>query len=270
MKRFLYKHYGLFDQAIVYLKTKYRTGQSMKTAFLADVHANLEALVAVRAALAQETPDRVVFLGDILGYGANPNECIEELQKLTSFAVLGNHDQAAANGHPPDEFNPAARAALEWTCAQLTRQSRRYLSLLPLQLELGGLLAVHASPDSPDTWKYIFSTSDAARGFAAFDQQLCFFGHTHKPEVFMERAGATVMPLCSAAVAIQTRCRYLINCGSVGQPRDGDPRACYGLFDSHTGSYRLVRVPYDFLSAQKKILQAGLPAFLAERLAAGR
>ena len=242
----------------------------MKSAFVADVHGNLEAFRAVCSSICQEHVDIVVFLGDIVGYGANPNECIEELQQLTGHAVLGNHDNVAVGRQSPDGFNPIARAALEWTSSQLTKENKNFLRTLPLELEFSDMLAVHASPFIPDSWRYVVNVFDAEDAFAAFQRQVCFFGHSHKPGIFIELADTSVVSSASSQVALQPQCRYLINCGSVGQPRDGDPRACYGIFDSAAGMYRLERVAYDFLPTQKKILQAGLPPFLAERIAAGR
>ena len=242
----------------------------MKAAFVADVHGNLEAFRAVCASICLEHVDMVVFLGDIVGYGANPNECIEELQQLTGHAVMGNHDHVAIGRQSSDGFNPVAREALEWTYSQLTTENKNFLRTLPLELEFTDMLAVHASPFNPDSWRYVVNSLDAEDAFAAFNVQLCFLGHTHKPGVFIELADTSVVPSATSQVALQPQCRYLINCGSVGQPRDGDTRACYGIFDSAASMYRLERVAYDFLTAQKKILRAGLPPFLAERIATGR
>lgn len=242
----------------------------MKTVFIADVHGNLEALRAVADSIAGERADRVVFLGDIVGYGANPNECIEELRALTCHAVAGNHDLVAATGQSCDDFNPVARQALEWTRAQLTRENRAFLAGFPLHLEIDAALSVHASPRDPGRWPYILNVYDAEEAFAAFRGQVCFFGHSHRPVVFIERADKVVTPSDCLKVALLPGCRYLINCGSVGQPRDGDPRACYGVFDSAAGLFRLERVAYDVAAAREKILQAGLPPFLAERIVVGR
>lgn len=242
----------------------------MKTVFIADVHGNLEALRAVGACIAGERADSVVFLGDIVGYGANPNECIAELRSLTGYAVAGNHDLVAAGEQPCDDFNPVARQALAWTRLQLTTENREFLAGLPLQLQAGAALAVHASPRDPGRWRYILNVCDAEEAFASFGGQLCFFGHSHRPGVFIEGADTAVVLSDSQRVALQPGCRYLINCGSVGQPRDGDPRACYGVFDSSAGTFRLERLAYDVATARDKILQAGLPPFLAERITAGR
>lgn len=242
----------------------------MKTAFIADVHGNLEALHAVCSAILQEQVDLVVSLGDTVGYGANPNECIQELRHLECHGLVGNHDLVAVNKLSSGRFNPAAQAALAWTSSRLTAESRSFLCGLPLQLEISGSTAVHASPLKPAAWAYIGSSSEAAEAFGAFKGRICFCGHTHRPGVFIEHADRSVVSAEACRVELDPRCRYLINCGSVGQPRDGDSRACYGIFDSTANTYRLERRAYAVQLAQEKILQAGLPPFLAERLSAGR
>ena len=242
----------------------------MKIAFISDVHGNLEAFTAVCASIKDEHVDRVVFLGDIVGYGANPNECIELLQNLTEHSVAGNHDWAAAGRQSPDTFNPAARDAIEWTSAQLTTENKALLMSLPLILEINQLLCVHATPHMPQKWRYVFNASDAELIFETFMQRICFVAHTHCPAIFVEHEDTTVVREISSQVTLHPRCRYIINCGSVGQPRDGDRRASYGVVDVSCSQYYLVRVDYDLASAQKKILRAGLSDFLAHRISVGR
>jgi predicted phosphodiesterase len=242
----------------------------MKTAFISDVHGNLEAFTAVSKSIKKEHVNRVVFLGDIVGYGANPNECIELLQTLTNYAVAGNHDLTAAGSRPMDTFNSMAVDALEWTCAHLSQENKLFLKAQPLLLDVNQLLCVHAAPYMPDTWRYVFNALDAEAVFDTFSQQLCFIAHTHCPAIFKKNVGSSVVRELAAVINLSPRSRYIINSGSIGQPRDGDSRASYGIYDDSVNRYYLVRVEYDILSAQKKVRQAGLPDLLAHRLSVGR
>ncbi|MBN2105842.1 MAG: metallophosphoesterase family protein [Deltaproteobacteria bacterium] len=242
----------------------------MKTAFISDVHGNLEAFTSVCESIKQEHVDRIVFLGDIVGYGANPNECIELLQSLTNYAAAGNHDWAAAGRQSAHAFNAFAAEALEWTRATLTRENMLFLRSLPLSLDMREFLGVHASPSMPDRWRYVFNALDAEAVFGTFSHRLCFIAHTHCPVIFEKLVDAPVVPEFPAMAAFHPCGRYIINCGSVGQPRDGDPRASYGVYDTSDNRYHLVRVEYDLLSVQKKIRRAGLPDYLAYRLSVGR
>jgi diadenosine tetraphosphatase ApaH/serine/threonine PP2A family protein phosphatase len=247
-----------------------QAGYLVKSAFIADVHGNLEAFTAVCASIRDECADRVVFLGDIVGYGANPNECIDLLRGLTEHCIAGNHDWAATGRQSTESFNPAARDAIGWTSAQLTPQNKKMLNALPLSLEMDGFLCVHATPCMPEQWRYILNVFDAQVIFETYHDRLCFVGHTHCPAVFKEQKNETVVKEAPPVVALQPQCRYIINSGSVGQPRDGDPRASYGVYDDSSSTYKLMRVEYDFFSAQKKILNAGLSDFLAHRISVGR
>jgi len=242
----------------------------MKTAFISDVHGNLDAFTAVCESIKHEQVDRVIFLGDIVGYGANPNECIDQLQTLTQYVIAGNHDWAAAGRQTTDNFNTEAGYAIEWTSAQLTAENRLFLMSLPLTLKMNEFLCVHATPCMPDTWSYVFNSLDAVAVFETCTHRLCFIAHTHCPAIFVKLQDATVVSKPPKRVSFHSACRYIINCGSVGQPRDGDPRASYGVFDASSNRYYLVRVNYDHLSAQKKILLAGLPDFIAHRISVGR
>jgi diadenosine tetraphosphatase ApaH/serine/threonine PP2A family protein phosphatase len=242
----------------------------MKTAIISDVHGNLEAFTAVCESIKQEHVERIIFLGDIVGYGANPNECIEQLQSLTNYVVAGNHDWAAAGRQSAHGFNAFAAEALEWTRAELTRENTLFLMSLPLSLDMNELLGVHASPYMPDRWRYVFNAVDAEAVFGTFSHRLCFVAHTHCPVIFAKLDDAPVVRELPAMVTFHPYGRYIINCGSVGQPRDGDPRASYGMYDAPGNRYHLVRVEYDLLSVQKKIRRAGLPDYLAYRLSVGR
>jgi len=195
----------------------------------------------------------VVCLGDIVGYGARPNQCIEMLQAQSIPCLLGNHDAAAIGRLAPEMMNKFARHAIEWTSSTLSDNSRNFLQQLEMTKTLEGTFLVHSSPEYPEEWRYLFSQSDANPSFRAFDEAVGFFGHTHFPVVFTEPGSN----------------RRLINVGSVGQPRDHDPRACYGLYDTVSGAFRWERVAYPVEEAAAQIISAGLPLFLAERLRVG-
>ena len=241
----------------------------MRLAVLSDIHANLAALDAVRADL--PTVDEVWVLGDIVGYGPRPNEVIAALQAMGARTVLGNHDGAAIGIVDPSDFNPDAHAAISWTADALDGNARAYLASLPEVRRDGALTAVHGSPRDP-IWEYIVSTAVAAANWAAFDTRLCLFGHTHLPIVFTATADGdahAVAGLPGETVAIDPG-RALINPGSVGQPRDGNPAASYLILDLTEGAAEFRRVRYDVAATQRQMLDAGLPPRLAERLSYGR
>ncbi len=157
----------------------------------------------------QEHVDRTIFLGDIVGYGANPNECIEQLQTLTNYAVAGNHDWAAAGKQAVDTFNAVAGDALAWTCAQLTRKNKLFLLSLPLILDVNELLCVHATPNMPETWRYVFNAMDAEAVFETLHHRLCFIAHTHCPAAFVKFEDEPVMRELPASLTIHPYCRYI-------------------------------------------------------------
>jgi diadenosine tetraphosphatase ApaH/serine/threonine PP2A family protein phosphatase len=242
----------------------------MKVALLSDIHGNLEAFQAVSESLAALRADEIIFLGDIVGYGANPNECITMLRNLTECCIAGNHDFAAVNKTDVKYFNTHAREAVAWTKKVLTEENTRFLSSLPLFGARHGFVYVHSTPMHPQLWDYIFLLSEASVSFNSFKEPLCFVGHSHYPTIFIQEESGALSEAESAAINLRDDCRYIINIGSVGQPRDGSPLASFGLYDTETKKYRLVRVEYDVATAQQKILDAGLPPFLAARLALGR
>ena len=247
----------------------------MKYLILSDIHANLQALDAVLAAAAAASWDRAVVLGDLVGYGADPNAVIERVLALQPVAVIrGNHDKAACGIDDGSSFNQVARYAAAWTADTLTAEHREYLQKLPPgPVVIGdGLEICHGSPFDED--HYIFDADDARHALDAAHHRLCLFGHTHLPVVFL-RAGSDLDGFVPPETPTPTKLdlapgtRYLVNVGSVGQPRDGDPRAAFAIYDS-TGTLFMHRVPYDIQAAQRRILSAGLPASLANRLAIGR
>lgn len=247
----------------------------MRYLILSDIHANLDALEAVLASLAPPDFDRVVVLGDLVGYGAAPNAVIDRIRALNPLAVIrGNHDKASCGLEDGSNFNHVARVAAQWTGETLTPDNRDYLRALPAgPLVIDDRVEIcHGSPFDED--HYIFDADDARRALEAGDRQLCLFGHTHLPVVF-RRAGAEYngfMPEGDAEIALELQdgVRYVVNPGSVGQPRDGDPRAAFAIYDSEGPTLILRRVPYAVDAAQRRILGAGLPASLANRLSVGR
>jgi diadenosine tetraphosphatase ApaH/serine/threonine PP2A family protein phosphatase len=237
-------------------------------AVLSDVHSNLEALEAVLADARQAGASRVWCLGDIVGYGADPNGVVERLESSVQAAVAGNHDWAACGKMRLGYFNSAAAAAAEWTAQNLTERSRTWLSALPLVRVEDGIRLVHASPSDPEAWLYVLSIGDAEGELTTFEEPVCLIGHSHFPGIF-EKDGDRIRYTRNSRVELGARNRYLVNVGSVGQPRDGDPRAAYALYDPAARSIEHRRVAYDIPAAQRKILDAGLPPFLASRLAQG-
>jgi diadenosine tetraphosphatase ApaH/serine/threonine PP2A family protein phosphatase len=242
----------------------------VRYAILSDVHGNLEALQAVLGDLAREGADRILFLGDIVGYGADPKECIALVREKTHAIVAGNHDWAAVGKTDVTNFNSAARSAVDWTSAQLSSEETNFLAHLPLQGEEDAFIFVHATPLYPELWSYIFFEYDALQNLKALAQKACFIGHSHIPAVYSLRpTGELSYETAFAEVSLQGGGRFLINVGSVGQPRDGNASAAYGLYDDEKGLFFLRRVRYDIGAAQRKILSAGLPPVLAERIGRG-
>ncbi|MBI3076436.1 MAG: metallophosphoesterase family protein [Deltaproteobacteria bacterium] len=241
----------------------------MRYAILSDIHGNLEALTAVLERLRALAVDRYVSLGDVVGYNTNPNECLALLKALGATSIQGNHDAAGCGLEAPVNFNPAARQAILWTQAHLAEEHARYLQGLAPQADVdGAFLAVHGSIRDRD--EYIFTERALADNLALLEAgpgpaRVCFFGHTHVQVAYWgqgrERGEAAEDPLVLKADAV-----WMVNPGSVGQPRDGDPRAAFAVFDSDARTVSFFRVPYDIERCARKILAADLPRQLAERL----
>lgn len=245
----------------------------MNYAIISDIHGNYDALSAVLSDILRSGVDRVICLGDIVGYGAEPQKCIEEVRSLSGWAVAGNHDYGAIGKLDLSYFNANARRAAEWTESVLSSADRRYLADLPLVKQAGSdgceLIAVHSTPARPEDWHYILSIDEAEYQFEQFSQRLCLIGHSHQPVFWQLSPAGECSVIGREYLRIETGRRYIINVGSVGQPRDGDARACYALCDSARRELVIRRVEYNIGAAQKKILKAGLPPRLAERLAHG-
>ena len=253
----------------------------MRYLVIADIHANIDALTAVLQAEPRRTSeaepgwDDLLVLGDLVGYGAAPNEVVDRIRELDPIAVIrGNHDKAACGIEDGSNFNQIARLAAMWTLERLTDENRNYIRALPAGPEaIDDLVEIcHGSPFDED--HYIFDGEDALRALATSARQLCLFGHTHLPVVFHQQGeafdGFVPEPDKITTLTLQSSQRYLINFGSVGQPRDGDPRAAYGLYDSESLELTMKRLVYPVDGAQQRIINAGLPASLANRLAVGR
>ncbi len=241
----------------------------MRYAVLSDVHSNLEALSAVLEEVKGLGYDRLVCLGDFVGYNADPSACLELLIERVDHAVIGNHDAAAVDPGIADYFNLAAQEAVQWTSRQLSPSEKGYLSSLPfVERPQSDLLLVHGSPSDPELWSYVTSLLEAHFEFGRFDERICLFGHSHLAMGFVREEGGSVR-MFKEDVVFEEGKRYLINPGSVGQPRDGDPRAAFGMLDLERGRFEFHRVEYDIATAQEKVLRAGLPSGLAARLASG-
>ena len=245
----------------------------MRYLVISDIHANLEAYETVMETARQLGWDRVVVLGDLVGYGGDPNAVVDRIRELTPYALIrGNHDKVGSGIESADGFNAVARSAIRWTYDTLTPANRQWLAALPAgPVDVDGKFEIcHGTPFDEDA--YVFDDLDALRALHASRRPLCLFGHTHVPAVFSlgngELEGAAVGR--SGRITLDGDSSYLINCGAVGQPRDGDSRAAYGFYDTDTRTLTMARQAYDIAGAQAKIVAAGLPEVLAQRLALGR
>ena len=240
----------------------------MRFAIISDLHANLEATEAVMADARERNCTDYICLGDVVGYNANPRECVEIVQKLECPVVKGNHDEQASLDESSRDFNALAEMAINWTREQLSDADKKWLRDLPFTRTIRDFTIVHATLDTPEQWGYVFNTLDAAASFTYQHTTVCFFGHTHVAGAFVRDDG--VKRVKTDQLMIERDRKYFINTGSVGQPRDGDWRAAYCIYDLERNCVEQRRVPYDLGGAQKKIIDAGLPPLLAERLKLGR
>jgi diadenosine tetraphosphatase ApaH/serine/threonine PP2A family protein phosphatase len=241
----------------------------MRYAVFSDVHSNLEAFLACLDFLKNAKIDKYLFLGDIVGYGADPCECITQLRKLNPLIVAGNHDWGAVGMTDIDCLNETARAAVIWTKENIIEADRVFLSGLKLVEESESFCIVHGTLSHPEEFDYMVDGYKAAETFYLLRQKICFVGHSHRPGVFIDD-GEKVVYKVPEKIGIKEGSRYIVNDGSVGQPRDNDPRACFCIYDEEASSIEFQRVNYDVASAQKKIIEASLPESLACRLAVGR
>ncbi len=235
-----------------------------------DIHGNLEALQAVLARMDELGIERRICLGDLVGYCANPNECVDLIRQRSDVVILGNHDSVALGRESSENFNFYARRAIEWTRENLTPSTIEFLQGLSYLESDGDLCFVHASPRSPADWTYVTSLDDAVDAFSFFSQRICFVGHTHWP-VIVVMEGETSFRICDTlSNTLEPGQRMLVNVGSVGQPRDRNPMASFAICDSEALSVEIERVPYDIAAAQKKMLDHEFADFLVNRLTEGR
>ncbi len=236
-----------------------------------DIHSNIEAMTAVAQAMKSEGVQEYLCLGDLVGYYANPNEVIELIASLNCWkTVMGNHDSALLGRTPLSKFNQPAAEAITWTKTHIHPQNQRFLEDLRLREEIGEIQLVHSSPFQSEEWHYLTSQEDLERNFRYFQGFICFFGHVHKPFIAEQKVDGSVRILEEQEYTLQKDCRYLVNVGSVGQPRDNNPKTCYVIYDSAAKRLSIRRLEYDFETTAKKTLAAGLSDFLAQRLKSGK
>lgn len=238
-------------------------------AVLGDIHSNLEALEAVLEDCRAEGVSDFLCTGDVVGYNACPRECMKIVRDLGCPVVMGNHDHYVSSCRDLADFNPHAAAVIEWTREQLGADELEYLSTLPFTVTTAGISLVHATMDGPQDFGYVFDHLQAEAHFSHQVTPLCFHGHTHCPMIYEKQIGA-VYRIDAQDFKLPIGRKYFINVGSVGQPRDGDPRAAYVVYDQATRLVKFRRLEYDVQSAQERIRRAGLPERLAERLALGQ
>ncbi len=241
----------------------------MRYGIFSDVHANWEALTAVIRAFEKEGIDHYFCAGDIVGYGANPQECIDLIQKLNADCVAGNHDWAVVDKFDTDNFNHAAKQAIFWTKEHVRVGDRDFLKYLPLIFKNNDLILVHGTLPFPQNFEYLLYGDQVQEMFNAMERSLCFIGHTHVPQIIFQQEGK-VRLWDASDIKIGPQSKYIVNVGSVGQPRDGNPMAAYCIYDTAQREISIRRVNYAIAAAHQKIIQAGLPRILADRLSEGK
>lgn len=245
----------------------------MRTALISDIHGNREALAACLAHIQRNPVDRIIFMGDVVGYGADPVWCLEAVMshcEKGAVALLGNHDEAVFKAQP--DMNAAALQAIEWTRTRMSDAHTAFLKEMPLLKEEGEILYVHASAAGPHTWPYVIHTRDADACMRYTTRRVTICGHVHRPQFFHAPDGRPIeafTPPPGIGMPLLKGRRWVVVLGSTGQPRDGNPAAAYSVLDSETGKITMYRIPYDVESAARKIRAAGLPPRLADRLFTG-
>jgi len=240
----------------------------MRYAIIADIHANLEALQVVLEDAKEQKCSHYACVGDVVGYNANPKECLDIIRSMGMPCVKGNHDEYCSSDDPLEGFNPHAAEAVNWTRRQLIEEDRQWLRDFKYLRMVASFSMVHATLDGPQRWGYVFDKLAAAASFTYQNTAVCFFGHTHVPVAFVR--DSMVRGGTYSKFKVEPGKKYFVNVGAVGQPRDGNPKAGYVVYDMDEGTIELRRLDYNIEKAQKKIRDAGLPARLAERLALGR
>ncbi|MCM8790056.1 MAG: metallophosphatase family protein [Candidatus Omnitrophica bacterium] len=242
----------------------------MRYGIFSDVHSNIEALDTVLEAFKNESVDTYLCIGDVVGYATQPNECVEKVRRIASITVAGNHDWAAVNLFSLDNFNDFAKQALLWTRKELNDSSTNFLGSLKLMYKNDDLTLVHGTLDAPEGFDYMVNSEIAKRSFLLMGNDVCFVGHTHIAGVFIDKSVNYINFKRGGAITLERGNKYIVNVGSIGQPRDGNPNASYCVFDSEKREVAIKRKAYNIESTRKKILDKGLPRFLADRLLIGR
>ena len=240
-----------------------------KIAILGDIHANIDALSVVLRDCQEQGVTEYLCTGDVVGYNACPHECLAWIRELGCPVVKGNHDHYVASEQNLEDFNPAAAAVVEWTRDQLDAEEIAWLRDLPFSVTDKRITIVHSTMDRPENFGYVFDHQQAETNFIQQKTPICFHGHTHCPMIYEKQMNG-IYRIDPQDIQLKPGRKYFINVGSVGQPRDGDPRASFAIFDSDERQVTLHRVEYDIAEAQRRILAAGLPQRLADRLAQGR
>ncbi len=242
--------------------------EERRYAIIGDIHGNWEALTSVIKDAETHGVSAYICVGDIVGYNADPARCLDKIRELNCVVVRGNHDHYCSHDECLDDFHPLAANVVDWTRKQLDDDQIKYLRNLDYSKIVYGLSIVHSTMDMPDKWGYVFDALDAEAHFNYQPTAVCFHGHTHVPVVF-EKGGRIRRSDCRK-LKLELGQKYFINVGSVGQPRDGDPRASYVIYDLKAREIEFRRIEYDIAAAQEKIEKAGLPPRLAKRLELGK
>lgn len=242
--------------------------QFLKYAILGDIHSNLEALESVLQDAQAAGVNKYICVGDVVGYNANPSECLNKIRELEATTVRGNHDHYCSHPESLDDFHPMAANVIDWTRKHLSGEQIEYLRSLKLTRTISGFSLVHSTLDMPDKWGYVFDALEADSNFNYQSTSICFHGHTHVPAIYTKQGRVTKSQFTKLKVLLGAK--YFVNVGSVGQPRDGDQRAAYAVYDTAKKEIELRRVEYDVEKTKAKIIAAGLPERLAQRLGAGK
>ncbi|MGQ9678110.1 MAG: metallophosphoesterase family protein [bacterium] len=245
-------------------------GDGVTLGVISDIHGNLEALSVVLKLFQERGVQRILCAGDIVGYGPDPARCVETIQKIGAKAVAGNHEWGVLGRTKIEFFNPSAATAIRWTLSQLSPAQIEYLGNLPLIYQFGPIHIVHAVPSDPVSWEYLMTLEDMAAEMGAFTSDICIVGHTHIPMALERVSGSKAQMIHKDSFYLREDAKYLLNVGSVGQPRDEDPRACCLILDLTERWVSFYRLEYDLRATQDKMLKAGLPARLVERLSHGK
>ncbi|MBF0385708.1 MAG: metallophosphoesterase family protein [Candidatus Omnitrophica bacterium] len=241
----------------------------MRYAIFADIHSNREALLSVLQACRDSGARKLFCSGDVVGYGPDPKNCIDIIKSEDITCIAGNHDWAVAGKIAFDEFNTQAKSAVEWTTERLPVPYKEFLGGLPLSTECNDFVLTHGSLDYPQRFRYLDDIRDSADTFFLMAKNVCFIGHTHVPQVFAQK-GRVIALTEGKKLYLDRKAKYIVNVGSVGQPRDNDPRAAFCIFDPDLMTVEIKRVSYDISACQGKMYIAGLPEFLIRRLAVGQ